>query len=343
MLTLKLMPIFKKLSITLISLLAIFIFNSASVLAASEESQPIKEVKEFELGNKWTETLRLNDFYLAPNTLEFKDKQKLREYKDTLTKLYKEHPSVFSAAIEYGLVLADLGEYDEASKVFGRAVNDFQNNPTPRVYKGWVDAYKGDYLSCKNLLLPIVKAKLVEGPSTTIWFKYQIDAVLGLFLIEDYLPPKDKEEAHELVDSIVNESALSTRLISIAITKHLQLGELKTAKEKLAKILEVHPNDPTSITLLGVTELIDGKYEEALKQFDKANEIYPDSPTNKLMRARALFALNEKDESYSTLDQAIALDVSGDLKNIKKNKLLASKSYVLLQDRNIKKLRKDNN
>lgn len=301
--------------------------NPTSQQIKSNQSKP-GQVNKDKIYPKWTEALTLKDFYLSPNFIELKQNNKLNEYKNTLRKNYGKNPDVFSAAVEYGLILIDLRELDRAKEIWERAVNDFQGNPTPKVYKAWIDACKGDYLVAKNVWYPIAKEKLDGGINVSIWFPYHVDSVVGLNSIKNYLPPKEKEEVEKLVNEIAKHFANNPKFASILITNDLQSGRLKEATEKFTNILNRYPDEPLTITLLGVSQLIIGDNKEALKLFDKANDLNPYSPTNHLMRARALHALNKDKESKLALEQAIKLNSDFDPKSIKKSKILSSKSYL---------------
>ena len=320
----------KKIYFILLALLSLNII--LPVLAI--ESEPIQQVKskdeseEMKDSFKWTETMRLRDFYLSPGFLELKDK--VEDYRKTLAKQYTETPDVFSTAIEYGILLIDSGKIDDADMVLSRAVLDFRNNPTPKVYKAWVDACKGNYLEAKNVWYEIAKEKLdrgVVGYGAGIWLPYHVDAVLGLYLIKDYLSEKDKQEVGKAVEDIAKHFAARPKFASILIAKDIQTGQLKSASDKLTQFLNSGVEDPMLITLLGITQLVTEHYDEALKLFDKSNELYPYSPTNRLMRARALYALKNKKEAENVLSEAIKLDPGWKDKGISNKKILALRSY----------------
>lgn len=277
----------------------------------------------------WTENLRLRDFYLSPEALELKEK--LKNYKDTLARTYQEQPSVFSTAISFGLVLIDLGELDKAQVVWDRALKDFYANPTPPFYKAWVDACKGNYMKAKEVWLPIVKQKIdagIVGSGAGIWLPYHVFGVVGLDIIKNYLPPADKKEVEISVNEIAKYFPNNPIFALVLASNDLHAGKIKSATKLLEDVLSKKPNEPQITTLLGVTKLLTQNYEEALKLFDKANELYPFSPTNHLMKARALFALHKKKEALAEIDEAIKLDPNWSLLKENKKKFLSAKSYI---------------
>ena len=285
----------------------------------------------------WTESLSLQDFFISPDYLEVINK--LKDYKTTLAKTYKENPSIFSSAINYGLLLIDLGELEKARLVWGQAVKDFYANEAPKVYKAWTDARLGNYQEAKNIWYPIAKERVdlgIAGFSARIWLNYHTDSVLGLYLIKDYLPEDQREEVAKVVNSIVETLPQHPKFSTILISEYLKSGQIKKAAEILSSSLKGSPDDPVLITLLGITQLMTNHYDEALKLFDRAKEINPNILTNRIMRARALFALNNEKESFEELDEVMKLNPDLDVAENKKKKFLSVKSYIIS-----KKLKKE--
>lgn len=292
-----------------------------------------KESTKAKVNARWLENLKLRDFVLTKELLEL-DKDKLRNYRIDLEKKYISTPDVFSIAVSYGLLLIDLGETERAKSLWDRAaLEDFPANPTSKVYKAWVDALKGNYLEAKNTWYEIAKEKIdlgISGHKAGVWLPYHIDAVLGLYLIKDYLPEKDKKEAGEAALEIAKHFGKNPKFASILVINDLNNGNLVEAAEKLDNLLKIAPDNPTVITLLGIAQLVSGNLDLALQVLEDANKLYPNSPTNHLMRARALYATNKKNEALSLFDSALKLEPSLAAYTKKSKKLLAKEAYVQL-------------
>ncbi len=229
----------QKLFITLIAMFLTSTYLPTSSKEAKEkEIKALKQVQEkkeeIKTSIKWTESLRLKDFYLSPSYSELKDKSV--QYKDVLQLRYKETPDVFSVAIEYGLILIDLNKLQEAEIVFNKAVKDFNTNLTPKVYKAWVDACNGKYQSAKDTWLSIAKDKVNFGIFNGMWLPHDIDAILGLELVKDFLQEKDKQEVEQTLNEIVSHFANNPKFAAIIISDDLKAGRIEEAKEKLTKI-----------------------------------------------------------------------------------------------------------
>ena len=112
---------------------------------------------------------------------------------------------------------------------------------------------------------------------------------------------------------------------------------LDTDLEVLTRNYNNKPNEAEPKTLLGIKKLIGGKYEEALKLFDEANHTDPNSATNNLMRARALFVLHRQKEALAAVDKAIELDPSWHLPRAEKSKYLATQGDFILAEKEAKK------
>lgn len=310
--------------------------NEAEIKTESKEPEIIADKpEEDEISSTvWNESLGLKDFYVSPTTIQVNANKNLKNYNEHLETQYKEHSDTFSVAIEYGLFSIDRGDIEKADQIFTKAVNDFKGNPTPPIYKAWVDALKGNYKSAKDVWYKTLKEKVAGGYNNLFWLPSDADAVIGLYCIENYLPESEKEEVKTLVDDISKHLGAHPKVKAILISKDLQSGRLKLAGTKLASTLAKNPEEPIIIGLLGISQLITGHNNEALKLLDKSNELYPFSPTVNLMRARALFALDEKKESKLAYKKAIELDASLETKNVKKDYLLKSNSYISSSEAN---------
>jgi len=243
----------------------------------------------------WNENLKLKDYVLTASTIYTKENMTLEEYRKNTEKLYTTDGKgdVFSVAIEYGLLLIDLGELDKADAVFTRGIKDFKGNPTPVVYKAWVDALKGNYKAAKDAWYGHINEKVATSRQETLWLPYDVDSLVGLNLIKDNLSDADKEDIKKL-DKTVGKLSGNSKLSSLLINEDFKNGRLKNAANRIGVCLAKDPSDPVAVTLLGISQLIIGKNEEALKMFEQANSIYEYSPTTNLMKARALFALDKK-------------------------------------------------
>lgn len=299
-----------------------------------------------ENGARWRETLKLKDFYLYSGTLVVRDKVNSDSYLVTLEKTYKEHPSVYSIAIQYGLALIDIGDFEKAEEVWNRAVKDFGPNPTPPVYKAWIEASMGNILAAKDVWFPIAKQKYDVGIisyDAGIWLPYHVDALLGLCLIKDYLPTQDREEIEPVINKILKHFGSNSKFEAARIMEDLRNGRITSAEKRLDHILKVDPLEPTLLTLQGIYYILTGNNEEALKSLDTANDIYKFSPTNHLMRARVLYAMKNKKDSSIAFEKAVKLDKYLNPENKKIDTFLKAKSFILSPEKKIKKLKKKEN
>jgi len=317
------------------------VINNYSVLAYEghehknvkglDEDKVIKE--EIDENNEsyasWKEKLTLSDFYLGDSTIEVHDRieadLKLHE------RLYKENPDGYSTVVTYGLELIDLNEIEKATIVWEKAAKVSRGlNSTINVYKAWVDALNSDYLAAKNVWYQLAMEKeelQAKGLPALLWISSDVNAVLGLYLISDYLPDKDKKEARDVVFKIANRFKNNPRFTPILVNEDLQNGRLVSAEKRLVESLSAHPNEPILLTLVGITHLLRDKNEKALEFFNKSDELYSYSPTNHLMKARAEFASSKKKESKKTIKKAFKLNPR--LKKFDKKELLSAKSYIL--------------
>ena len=298
----------------------------------AKETKPVKSVKKKSNGPSlvWSESLRLEDFYLMPEALNAK-KDDLERYKDILKKEYKEHPDVFSSAISFGLLLIDLSDLDKAEVVWNRALKDFRSNETPKVYKAWLEARKGNYTAAKDAWYPIAKEKFdrgIVGIEAGIWLPYHIDSTLGLYLIKDNFPEEEKEDIEKITLKIAGSFPSVPKFAAILASEALKEGRLEDAAKYLGAALEKNPSDGSLVTLLGISQLIAKDYNLALELFNQAIEFSPWGATNHLMKARTLYALGKKKESLEEFDNLLESNPSITFNPEKKEKYLSIKSFL---------------
>ena len=294
----------------------------------TQSNQDIKILK-FKNNLAWNEKLKLRDFYISssyPNLIS--DKENFKKYMERLAKEYEEHTDVFSVAIGYGLLLVDTGELEKAKTVFDRAVKVFRGNPTPPVYKAWIDASLGDYESAKNIWYPVLKEKIDQGINASIWLPNHSDSVLGLYLILDNLKDEsEKKKIEKEVLTVAKHFGNHPKLSAILINNYLQEGNLSKANEALTNIISKYPNEFHLQTLQGILKMLGDDFEGSLESFNLVVESYPYSPTAFLMKARALDRLKKKDESLAILNRAIPLEKSFAGYKETPRELLAKKLY----------------
>lgn len=84
--------------------------------------------------------------------------------------------------------------------------------------------------------------------------------------------------------------------------------------EHLQKALEIDPNDPFSWQLLGIEKLGVKEYKEALRCFEKAEEISPNfSPANHYYLGRAYMLLKEKEKAINEFKTVFKLPMRTEL------------------------------
>ena len=120
--------------------------------------------------------------------------------------------------------------------------------------------------------------------------------------------------------------------------QNLNLKEkvIDTDLDVLTKNYESSPNSAEPKTLLGVKKLISGKYEEALRLFDEANQIDPSSATNQFMRTRALFVLHRQKEALKAIDDAIKLEPNWAVLRAEKSKYLNAQGDLIKAEKEAK-------
>jgi tetratricopeptide (TPR) repeat protein len=99
---------------------------------------------------------------------------------------------------------------------------------------------------------------------------------------------------------------------------------IDSSLDSLIKTYNENPDKAEPKTYLGIKRLVSGDYEEALKLFEEAEKISPDSALNKVMKSRAFFVLHRQKEALIAIDEAIKLKPDWYLPHAEKSKLLAT-------------------
>ncbi len=314
-------------TILLVLALVFFFALKSSAEPEIKRTTELKNKKDEELSNVvWNEGLRFKDFSLNVDTVHLLENMNLSPYLKDLEKQYKTNPKAFSIAINYGLLLIDIGELDKAEKIFNTAINDFKGNPTPNIYRAWILAEKGDYKSAKDIWYEHLKGK--GTARETLWIAYDIDAATGLNLIQNELEEKDKKEVKELLDFINPRFKFRPKIAAVLAVNDLNSGRIVSAKERAEEVLTRYPNEYLAKAIVGIADLIQGNNEQSIKSLDTSYEQFPFSSTVNLMRARAYFALDKKKESKLAYKKALELDPKLESKSVKKNYLLETRSYL---------------
>jgi tetratricopeptide (TPR) repeat protein len=90
-------------------------------------------------------------------------------------------------------------------------------------------------------------------------------------------------------------------------TAHYQQGRFAEAESVSTRILQVAPDNPDALHLLGVVQLKRGKADAALALIDASLKVDGGSPHALASRGRVLAALNRHSEALASFDEALAL------------------------------------
>ena len=89
--------------------------------------------------------------------------------------------------------------------------------------------------------------------------------------------------------------------------EHHRRGALDAATQLYRLVLQVHPDHPEALHLLGVVRQQQGKPQEAIRLIHRALAIRPDNPVYLLNLGEALYNAGEYDAAATTLQRALAL------------------------------------
>ena len=135
----------------------------------------------------------------------------------------------------------------------------------------------------------------------------------GLNLLDQRNPGEARSFLRRAVDLKPTNTDAAAKLAEIDLAIYSRNPDklksfLSEAKDLTAKILQVEPNSFDGMRLQGLLDLANGKVDEALAEFEKANKIKPYAPDLVGWYAQALISAKRTNEAESLLRGMIAHD-----------------------------------
>ena len=113
----------------------------------------------------------------------------------------------------------------------------------------------------------------------------------------------------------------------------MQLGRMDEAQQKLEQALELAPNDPEVLNIMGRALFANAQYERCIEILTRMTEVAPDSWHAYVMMSMAYYKLRNDSEAYDTINHALQL-ASNDLSSylIKMQLLIRNGAYEEAQE-----------
>lgn len=113
----------------------------------------------------------------------------------------------------------------------------------------------------------------------------------------------------------------------------MQLGRMDEAQQKLEEALQIAPNDPEVLNIMGRALFANAQYERCIEILSQMIEVAPDSWHAYVMMAMAHYKLRNDSEAYDTINDALRL-ASNDLSSylIKMQLLIRNGAYEEAQE-----------
>jgi tetratricopeptide (TPR) repeat protein len=203
-----------------------------------------------------------------------------------------------------GVALTDLGRHDEAVECFNKALEIDHSLASAWMQKGNTLDYSGHHkeaMECYDKALEIDPIYL----ALLVWINQGIC----------FDNMRKHEKAIECYDKALNRVHFEKMLFQ----KSLELGERE------AYLLEMKSHESNICRLKGVSLLYLGKYDEAIKYFDKALEINPNETRAWINKSDALFHLGKYEEAINANRELLNID-SG---NVKAWRMIGDLRFVL--------------
>ncbi len=223
-----------------------------------------------------------------------------------------------------GIVLAELGRYEEAIASYDKALATGYNYSAGLWWsRGIVQAELGRY---EESLASYDKALEIEPDSLIFWGKGNMLSDLGRKLQNEGYEEEALAKLSEGIVSYDKALAMKPDFPEALHTKGDTLASLGRYDEAIAsydKVLAIYSDSPATLwgkrSVLaelrryrvlydkGIMLAILGRYGEAIASYDKALAIYPDSPATLYDKGVALGALKRYKEAIAAYDAALAI------------------------------------
>lgn len=170
-----------------------------------------------------------------------------------------------SIYISQALAKIGLGENQDAGELLDKALEITPDDSRALLAKAELKARMGD-LENANAAIDAVLER--EPRSAGAWLaKAELKGVSG-----------DKAAAAKAYDKVLELEPNSLTALRSRALLGLDDGDLKTARQNASRLLKALPKDPAGNLVMGVIDIQDGRYEQAIKRLTLAEPIGKDYP-----------------------------------------------------------------
>lgn len=242
-----------------------------------EEAQDLIEeifASQVVVENQYNTADVIGDLYaiMGNCAYELEDYANARAYIEQALEYVEDNPTYYR---DYAISLAKSGELEKAEKAVEAAKTYGMNEVSMNYVDAEIESVKGNYQDALELLVPIINNKS----------NIEIYNRALLLAARDYLSLEQYENALKIYQDIYDSGVDTYQIGENIAYLYAEMGDLKTAEEKLLELMERFPNNYRVYKRLSVLEVlkqeekenIDRDYHQMQEYYDKAFELYEQS------------------------------------------------------------------
>lgn len=275
--------------------LAELYYRTSRVGDAVREAQAVLSVNPDEVdAHRLLASIYLHS--LGDNQASANSEATLRKAIEQFEAVTRLDPSDTDSFVALGRLYRVTNQNSKAEEVFKKAVGADPTSKAALSYLGQLYADQGDYAGAI--------ATLQKIPAD------EMDPQALVMLGQAYMQDRDYDKAVEVYGRALEQDAENQELRQFHAEALMAAGKTSDARNELQRILRTDPNDGAGWLRLGHLDRIEGKFDEAREELNKAKGLLPDN-------AEVTYEQVLLEETSGNADKAVAL-LQGLLKSSEK-------------------------
>jgi len=242
--------------------------------------------------------------------------------------LLEQHPELVAAHANLGVVLANLGRFDEAIREYEIALAEAPDSPPLRLDLGLAYYKKGDFAGAAAQFAALHKdqpddvrvATLLGNCEVQLGLAGQALAILQPLENENsdntdlewaignaFLRSGEGTEALKRIQKVADQKR-SPEAYQLAANLNLRLTFFDDAKRDAQAVLGLKPDSPSAYMVLGMVDDYSGDAQKAASEYGKAVELDPKNTQARVQLGAVLVRLRELEPAREQLNKALDLD-----------------------------------
>lgn len=244
--------------------------------------------------------------------------------------LLEQHPELVAAHANLGVVLANLGRFDDAIREYEIALAEAPDSPPLRLDLGLAYYKKGDFAAAAAQFAALHKdqpgdvriATLLGNCEIQLGLAGQALAILQPLENENsdntdvewaignaFLRAGEGTEALKRIQKVADQKP-SPEAYQLAANLNLRLTFFDAARRDAQAVLGLNPNSPSAYMVIAMVDDYSGDAQKAASEYGKAVQLDPKNIQARVQLGAVLVRLRELEPAREQLNKALALDAT---------------------------------